>query len=505
MYILGTPDGVARPNGFLQGPKGQIPITSFDATFSVGSIPTARIGVIPEFLDQISEEQGDQLFTVRVRDGDKGKYYTLFKGYMSGDCGRRNEREFSSGINLIHPARDLDQMRLSAPSLHPDSADDWSYQRQNANNAAGGGAIGLSDVFFSESKPLPLPKQIIDGVLKFLSHTSLSVARGAYGFKSESYEPAQKLLKGITCLNGKIRPEIGSVLGQNNNLSSINAMLRQMVTNSFSARRSLWDMMSAICSEFGLTLICDNAGHVFITVDSANFTPPKENVLDGDYICSYDYESRFRRQFKEVMVISNFATCLDIAGTTSFTSGTIAVWPPIDKRKPNETGATLSLQMPSWLTPISYQISPDALRQEPPSPSDPEKKPAPPTSESQRIEIAKVQQAYAHMLYDLERDKLRTFSVAGPLAPTVVPGTNAYVSPYSAVHAKGLKGGGELKNNSVTYSAYCYSVSHHVDCQARASTMSTVFQFRNFSRVEEGLNIDEHPIFSDVKPFAWQN
>ena len=128
MTIIGTLGKAVVPTGQIIGPAGSrpIPITSFQSTMTIGSIPTCNVGIPAEFMGDFADAQTNQIYTVMVGT-TTGASYTIFQGYINGEHGRVTTKEITDGISLIHVARDMDQMSISVPSMHPAHIYDWAY------------------------------------------------------------------------------------------------------------------------------------------------------------------------------------------------------------------------------------------------------------------------------------------------------------------------------------------------------------------------------------------
>ena len=510
MTIIGKPDGKVTPTGYLKGPAGNIPIDSFAASLTVGNIPVARVGIPPEYLSQLPDDADTKTYDVMVGDGT-AEPVLIFRGYVCGPSGRLTPTDIRAGVDLIHVARDLDQMRLSAPNLHPQSCNDWSYQRSGSARVAGAsGQFELGSAqFFSASAGTPLATQVIKELIRFMQEElTVTVDRGnsAYAVKSADLQPAITLLQSIkTVGGGTVRASLATLLA-NPDQNSINGHLVNVLNDSFQGQRSIWDALTAAFADFGLYLLCDNAGNVFVVPDLANFQPPQGNLLDGTYIVTRDQASSFYRRVGEVMLISQGVRPDPGAdGGTETYACTIASYPPpaTGPSQAPSTGATLSLLFPGWLAPIGFVVDPASLKAEPPNPSNPgNPKGTPADTGSQRAACYQAQVAYAQMLFNQESDKKRTFSVTGPLAPLAVPGTTVRIQPFSNVVAK--TSGQDISGLNSEYWCYLYQVQHNVECSGRSPTLTTTFNFRNVSESDEGLGLTNHPIYSDVAPFTLQ-
>lgn len=468
MVILGTPNKICKPVGILRGPAGDIDIATLECSFAVGVIPMCRVGVPPEALNKIADAQTSDIYQVLVGDGTP--QYPMFTGYFSGENGKITPTEICAGLDLIHIARDLDQMRISSPSLHPSSALDYNYTYHGDSTTGAGADAGFifeSQTFFKPGNG-KVSEQIVKGLIDILNSLVADRAQGAAGdegFKIEAFKDGIAGLNNILHLNSTVRAEIAEPLATEEN-NSINTWARSRAVGSFNGMRSTWDTLTAIFSEMCLNLVCDNQGRVYVMADVAGFEAPKGNFLGPDYVCTFDHSSQFFRNIKEVNLITDQMRSEQT--TFGSTSGTLVTYPENSK----DVGASMAIQMPGWLNPIAF------------------------TGTSKDAQKAQVK--YAQALYYQERNKMRTMAVTGPFAPRVVPGTTATIAPYSAIKTFSGQGIDTIKK---TYTGFCYQVNHFID--VRSKSMQTTFYFRNISDVAKNETIKEHAIFSDVTPNTW--
>ena len=498
MTIIGTLGKAVVPTGQIIGPAGSrpIPITSFQSTMTIGSIPTCNVGIPAEFMGDFADAQTNQIYTVMVGT-TTGASYTIFQGYINGEHGRVTTKEITDGISLIHVARDMDQMSISVPSMHPAHIYDWAYIIQGDGTSESAAKLGFlfgSQNFFQGGN---LPSQIIDGLKDLLNNV---VATNITTDEKEDLQPCIDLLGKLIFLNGTVYDQLTNSLSSDDD-NSINQFCRESIKSSFNAQRSVWDSLTAIFANFGMFLLCDQASRVFITADCASMKPPDGNTLDSSYIISHDRNSEFMRNIGRVSLISPNAVVSDTTSSQGAATQ-LAVYPTSGSQ--SSGGATMAILLPGWLNPIATQ-APDneSGKGEPPSvgninPSNP----APNMAEIMAQaypDVLKTHQAYAQMCYYQEKNKLRTFAATGPLAPHVVPGTTAMISPWSAVKAIS---GGQLADINNAYYGYCYQISHMID--VASCVMQTTFFFRNVSNIKNAEILPAHPIFSDMKPFVWQ-
>lgn len=484
MKKIGNPGEVVRPGGFLVVGGDRIPLTSFSSSLSVGSIPTCRVGIPIEFIRYIPKQATKTMCRVVV--GEENDLSTIFTGYVSGRSGRISSNRVEAGVSLVHPARDLDTMRMLAPGMHTSGLDDWSNNRAPRD---GGGNSG-ANTFFRQGGG-SLPSQLIAGIANRLNFWSRQTSVGSaqeVSFRRSGYADAIKMLNSIIVLNGNI----GDLNLSSNLAVTVNDHALAIVEGSRSSQSSLWNSITQLFSDFDLYMICDNKGQVLVSTNLANFKPAGENYFYSDQIYSFDQSSSFGRNVSEVIMISQgFMDTNGVIG--KFSQSTLVSYPPDAAQ--DVAGGTMCMSMPQWLTPFNQITVENSKKRVPPSaanPKPPGGKVGPPTIDKS---IAGAQLAMAKAYYNNERDKWRTMSFTGPIVPDAIPGTTIWVEPYSSVVALS---GGSVSDGSV-FSGYVSEVQHTIDVGGKS--MYTTFVLRNVSEVSEALNIDTHPVYSDAKSF----
>lgn len=488
MVIIGSAGNLVIPSGRLV-PKGGgsgIPITSFSGSFVVGSIPTCRVGIPIEFLGDIPDDATTKLYQVKV--GSAGKEYDIFTGYISGRAGRITGRSIEAGVSLVHPARDMDTMRLLAPGMHSHGKMDYSYTTKPSGDGSKPGRV--NNWYYSSNISAPLPKQIIDGIIKTLTYrNTITNATGAGGAsKTISYARTIALLKSIKCLNGALT-RVPFRIEQ-----SINTAVNNEVEGSFRTQSSLWNSIVNIFGQFGLYVICDHNGDTLVSADLTNFEPPEKNYFYSNQIYSMDQSSSFGRNVKEVRLLNQDHRSPEGGSSVKLLATHSYPDPPTDP-----DGGTIVINLPPWLSPLN-----DSTRQYPgggppsvPSPTNPSPKPSGSVPRpSDAAEVSQICKDFAQATYNNERNKWKSMTFSGPLLPNVTPGTTVWVQPYSGAIALSKK---EIRDGS-TFSGYVSSVMHRIDVGSKS--MSTTLTLRNVSNVTSALNITSHPIFSDVKAFV---
>lgn len=492
MVTIGAPGQVSTPSVTLSLGGGQIGLTSFLSTSVAGQIAVASCGILPQDLSKVPEQASNQKCTVTISDGKNGSH-VLFTGYMSGVSGRRGGNSFTAGVDLIHIARDLDNMRFGAPGLHPEGGNDFSYRRVPGASATvdDSGIFSGGVQYYSGGNIIAQPLQELAKRL-----TSLSSVTSGYGLKArtESLGPAIALLGSISVKGGDL--SIGASVHP-----TINRSMKMKLEHSFSTQASLWDSLNSLFGEYGILLLCMPDGSVVATPDTAGIASPASNFIGGDQILSFSHNSQCYRNIAGVDIICSQASRTGGAGADAAKNSLIASYYPGGV----SDGASFVLNAPGFLYDLTSMVAKsDASAGVPPTPGS---LAAGSTMAAVGIttaeELARMQalyafrQDYAKMIYTLERSKTRTFAVTTPLMPKVFPGTVCMLQPYSTVRVRPDVGG--IGDGRIFY-GYCMSVSHAIDFKGK--TMSTTMQFRNVSPDYEVLN-QEHPLYK-CQPLPWE-
>ena len=487
MIKIGSPGELTKVTAYLLKGSTKIPITSFNCSYSIGSIPTCSLGVPIEFISKLPTRADEDIYKVIV-ESNKDKY-TLFAGYVAGPSGSVSARSVEAGINLVHPARDLDATRLTNPTQLTSGVNDWNYEIYGG----GDGTDPEEDYYNPEKTDDPLPQQIINGIVTVMKtwqseSQENESTRNADGFITIVYTKSIALLEKIKVLNGALNKELGSLVD-----NEINKFVNKEITGSIESQTSLWNVLNSIMSQFGFQLLCDHNGDVLITTDLANFEPPDKNYFYSDQIWSLNQSSSFVRNVSQVNLL--------ISNQRDENNDILVSYP--DKIKEGEPfSGSMSVLLPSWLeelneeADISTQGS-SAVPQEPPSACSPppvltDKKP----TADQETAKRNLQLKYAKSVYYSEKNKWSTISFSGPLLPNAVPGTTIWVQPYSAVKAMS---GVEIGDGSL-FSGHLVEVQHSLS--ASGQSVQTSLVLKNVSRSDEDFNIKEHFLFSDVTPFV---
>jgi len=479
MKVLATESSVIRPSAWLKSMGADpIEILGANCTFAAGSLPHCGVQIPLESANKISQKNADQdggpLYQLVVGTSPSASD-VLFSGYLSGEKGKVSKvgGVLSTGVDLIHPARDLDETRMFAPEVHCGGIQDYTYTFHNQSVA--GGPIGskISQNSYYSGKGGSLAKQIIEAV-SFVLEEVVKVSQDANGSAVlGSVEKSQNLLKGLLFSEASLRPTISAKLTQ-----SINDFLRAQMSASFMSMRSCWDILVSIFANFGMFLNCMGDGKITIEADVAGFESPEGNYLGPEYITDFELSSRIQRNVRQVTLVTDNILPADIASGLSGSAqkpACLASYP----LNPTEPGGIVCYGLPRWLAPFNQHQSADGV--------------------VTVNEVLALQRAFAQSVYYKERNKFRTMLVSGPLAPLVSVGTVAMVSPYPNI--KALSGQGADFANK-TYIGYCYQINHMID--RAGGTWITSFIFRNVSDGASGETITSDPVLDGVKARTWQ-
>ena len=497
MKFLGAPGKVTLLDGYLEGPGGQIPIEMFSSDNTVGRIAIARVSVPPQYAQSISDLATTDKYKIMV--GEKnGAMYNVFTGYISGKFTRFHSGSIRTGLDLIHPARDLDQMRLAAPGLHCGSVADMHYYRISTARSSAELGPGHETYFEGSGN---IVTSFIQGLSKRLTHiSSLTLEDPYFEGKKESLAPCIAMLNSIKVINGNLDAR-GIIQGTNN---PVNKAIKARVEDSFHSYASIWDTVNTVLSDFGMLLICNPDGTISASVDLGGVIPNEGNYLDGENITLFDSSSAFYRNVKSVVLVSHEMMSAHMVGDASGKKYTGIVVGYPNPEPTGEQGATVQLHFPRWLDNLAYAANYTYRKKEFASSASSlpyqkqEESLGTGSTTSQRQKTMELRQQYAKMLYCLERNKMRTFSVTSIMAPTAIPGTTATIAPWGNVIPFGA--GEPNLDMSTIFSGYCCTVQHLVDVQAR--NVSTTFTFRNVTSDFSEL-VEKNPLFSDASSFAW--
>ena len=479
MISIGSANGLTKVTAYLKGLEDNtpIPITSFNCSYSIGSIPTCSLGVPIEFISKLPKRADDKTYEVIVESN--GNEYVLFTGYVAGPSGTVSGRSAEAGVNLVHPARDLDATRTSNPDLLTSGVNDWDFSL----SSSGDGNANEYYFYDDDTSDIPLPKQIINGMINTLkesSGSSLSIET-----ESINYDKSIDLLNKIKVLNGTLNEETGGIFKE-----TINQFVEKEFNGSVNSQTSLWNTLNSVMSQFGFQLICNHKGEVLITADLANFIPPDINYFYSNQIWSLNQSSFFVRNVSQVNLL------LNNQNTNTNTDNQILVSYPKEPPADQSFSGSMIIILPEWLERLNTpnEVGPDS---EPASPSyPPPELPTPKDTEEKTFSEKDSQEKYAKSIYYLEKNKWSTISFSGPLLPKAVPGTTVWVQPYSSVKAMS---GDEIGDGSL-FSGHLVEVSHSLS--ASGMSVQTSLVLKNVSRSDEDANIKEHFLFSDVTAFV---
>lgn len=496
MKVIGKTNQVVELDGYISGPSGTIPIEMFSSDNTVGRIAIARISVPPQYAQSISDLATKDKYRIFV--GEKnGEMHNVFTGYISGKFTRFYSGSIRTGLDLIHPARDMDQMRMVAPGLHCGSVGDLQYYRISTAKYSSREGPGRYPYYKGSGN---LPAAFLKGLSTRLAEiNSVELKDPYFQGKKESLAPCIALLGSIDVKNGTL--EAGGLIQAKCN--PINESIQARVESSFLTHSSIWDTVSAVLSDFGMLLICNPDGTVSSSVDLAGLQPNESNYIDGEIITLFDSSSAFYRNVKSVILTSNEMMSAPFYGNAkSRYVGVVVSYPRIVPQ--GQEGANVSLAFPKWLENLAYNADYNYRSKEPASSSssikqqDNEQQPGNANTDKNRIATKEIQDKYAQMLYTIEKNKLRTFRVTTVMCPTAIPGTNATIFPWGNVIPFGT---GEREINMETqFAGYCSTVQHLVDVQSK--NISTTFTFRNVTS-DLGELLASNPLFADAVSFAW--
>lgn len=465
--VIGTKNGIYKPALELRSPEGDVPINSVEITLQAGTIPTATVGMPPEFMMKgIFDIVDPEVEVAILADG-----IPLFTGYLLGPSGAMSGEQIKFGMGMVHKAKDMDSGRCFFPGMHPLSNADYSMMLPGAINDTESGDIPAAvaeAVKFNILQNIgeEVPKAII-AVMNLFTET----------IPPEGTVPEQvsKLAKDVDEGNVKAKEMLGTVkpIGECKFISGLESAIipadhfvDRVMTESSTSARSTWDLMVALYSSFGMTVLCHPDGRILAMPDFAGTRPPAANFIDNDIITSWSLQSVFSRNISGSIVMGYGAPAGDDGDPSKRSVRSVCGYYIPEKGKPKHGGYHVS-SLPQWMQPDSHETDVDQS----------------------------ILSNYAKHLYYLIHNSNRTLSVTIPLAPDVLPGTSYWVDLISK--AKILSGGS--LPTSGRYMGFCTSVTHSVGI----SIPSTTLQLKGVSSEAESREIPTGiSLFSDQTPFT---
>ena len=468
MNIIGSKNKVVIPQIYLtvKGGSSRFSVSGITCSIAMGSIPVCGLQIPPETLELIRDIGSDTQFQISVGMKD-GPQTTIFTGYLAGESMNISGSNISSGIDLVHPARDLDEVRMWSPDLHAGGVADFTNFLRRKDTTAGSsqspdGLLGASPFYTGGN----VGKEILQNTAAALQRTQQSSAGLFVPNAPKSLAAAADLLQRIHLVqgHGDFGNGIGPLLKK-----SISSWAKGQIFGSSQTLSSVWDSLSRVFAAFQLYFRCLPDGTIALQADTTGLAPGG-NFLDSDYITSIDMSGRIVRNINQIRLLSHNIHYASATG--GGIDGVIAVYPP----NPTEvTGAAMCQILPGWLDPLS--VSGGGA-----------------TQQARAFQVA-----YAKSLYFNERDKLKTAAITGPLAPGAFPGTTTLFSPYSSMKTFS---GGNISALKKSYTGYCYQVNHFID--ARLKACQTTFLLRNISdNFSQEVWSQTNPLYPGVKPADW--
>ena len=498
MMIVGSTKSVSHPIVTLTVGGQEIPATSFSSQFAAGQIAVARAGILPQYINSLPDAASNQKCEVRISDANGGGGGVLFSGYLSGISGMRSGRSFTAGVDMIHIARDLDNMRFGAPGLHPNGAQDFRYIKYSASASASSGYdkgmwTGGSSYYTGGNLVTP----VLAEISRRLGAIGTMRTKSGLHYRYDSLAATQALLKTIIVKGGDLFPTYANIAK-----SDINRSFVQKIENSFNGQASLWDTVCSMFGEFGILLLCMPDGTVVATPDTSGLASNGSNMIGGDQILAFRQNSQFYRNVGGVDIINSQLAPKSPATAQLSANSLVASYYPSGS---GSDGASFVLNAPRFLWRLGTYTSKDgaaAALVTPPSPGTCRTASTQAATGGSPTDIGPSFQpfrdAYAKMIYFIERDKMRTLSATTPLMPGAFPGTMVTIQPYST--AKIRPNDGQSISSKDSFQGYCFSVSHNIDFKAKS--IGTTMQFRNVSSTSEPRSSD-HPLYPGWKPLSW--
>jgi hypothetical protein len=352
-----------------------------------------------------------------------------------------------------------------------------------------------------------LPVQVIDKLLKELDKIQAVTSGPNYTEEIQNLTITKQLLQKIAFENpiyGVLTLPPNIVL---NTQKAINRIIHNDIHGSISGNRSIWDVLSRLFARFGdIQFIC-RPNDIVITPNVSGMKPPESNTIISEHIDQVGQTIALSRNISKCYVFSTNVTPMYLGNAPS--KSVVGVYPAKGARQSG--GSTLVVAAPTWLFPEKVvssmetknvagdqsAISWNAVNQS----HDAVKKYEKCADTIQKLipDGQAALNAYAKRQYHLERDRAKTLTISGPMAPNVFPGTMCRVDVDMVF--KSLQGGEAPSVTKKTYYGYCYQVQHIVDVAAK--TAQTNFFLSHVTDDANSL-LQTCPLFSDTKPLEWE-
>ena len=460
---------INKPEVSLEGLSGSVPVNGFSVQMAVGQMTRARITIPQEFLGEFMSASMDQEVQLLV-DGDP-----IMVGYIAGPSTEISGESFSTGVNLVHKARDLDDGSLFSPGLHPMSTEDYgfsmAYPTANSNPTLSNRQFVFDlSANIGEEIPKYISKMMEETTRKSKSRSLMANKNLEYiGEKVASASPnVIEALKRLTTDGACEISGTDSVLPL---LQSATSFATKAVTSAMQGSQSAWNLLAGMFSVFGMTIVCKPNGEAMVCPDYSGCKPDDGNTLEEDIVSRFSLSSQKIRTPSGVIAISyGISGGATNAPEKSSTSAVASYFPKGEV--PN--GGTYVTGLPGWMIPVVRSGGSEI-------PSIP----------------AELASLWAKQIFHQVSNAGRSMSATVPFAPSALPGTTYKVYPASS--AKFFSGGSTGLGSS--YSGYCHSIVHSM--RADSNGIQTSMEFRNvFPEEQEDGMIDGAPLLKEKKPFS---
>lgn len=462
---IGRPGNLHRPVVELAGE----PIEGFVADYVVGAIPTASVSLPPETMKAVYEAGISNPIQITV-DG-----MTLFTGFVNGPSGTIGENSLQFGVDLIHPARTLDEGRCFAPGVHPMSTDDYSFvMSSGGDDTASGPFDDIRTLKFDVGANLgeEIPAYLIRVMAQLQEAPASAGLPRMEGFVGNVKENNGRVVQAL----GAIRAVGGCALSLSGSTAALQGgaklFAQKVVSGSVGSMKSAWDVLVHMFSAFGMTVLCRPDGLVWACPDFSGCIPPEGNRIGPELGATLRMASRNSREPGGVLVVSHGfdrGSSGGLSGDRAIGPRTAAIGSYIPEGDQAPRGGLVTVGLPGWMIP--QQMSDNI-----PEIDD------------------KLIQDYARQIYGEVRGQHRSMAVTCPMAP-IHPGTTYTVEPVSAM----VPFSGEDLPFGGRYHGYCYRVVHSV---SSSQPPTTTAYFRNtFGASEEDLMVEGAPFLSGQAPF----
>jgi len=459
MKYIGKINDIIRPKVTLNG----YPVVQVEIRNTVNEIPLCSVELIPETANSFRHPDQEATLTVSWDGGSQ----ELFSGYVNGTRMSVINGSITTGVDIVHKARDLFETSCQVPGITPQSNVDaqivlYGPMGKSAEAKMKKKGHDTTTPRFNILEPFSVA--MADFIVEYLNNTRPNglIVQSRAGDKTKCIEALKKIGKDSAEYIGSFSfpdPAIAAGVAK----GTMNILKRGGATND------MWDMLSVILGQFDCNLVCHPDGRTLIVPDYRGVKSSSGNVIPSEIIQKFDRSSLITRSPKECVIVDTIAV-------SEFGNSSIAsVCGQASVDHPGSRGSMM-MTLPQWIKEAGVLLA---------------------SEDGGDKRIQEVMNSQAMCLLLRESMKMKTIDLVCPLIPGAVPGTSATFSPSSKLHAFGEMASLDIFSKEID--GYCNSISHYLS----RDNFCTVLRFQTALEVDIFKKNDSHPHFPSGKMLSW--